>query len=121
MTERVLADQKEDGSWHLFEPDWDVHACFDALFILRQLGDQNDPRIKEAYSKAIRWILTCKKADGGFTHFPDWNNSDLDAVYFQVGGLVEAGYLHPVNGLQNEEILGWGHAMDPNRLYSCIG
>lgn len=120
MIERVLADQKEDGSWHLFEPDWDVHACFDALFILRQLGDQKDPRITEAYSRASQWILTCKKADGGFTHFPDWKNSDVDAVYFQVGGLVEAGYLQPVKGLEDEEILGWGHAMDPDKHYSCI-
>ncbi len=120
MIERVLTDQKEDGSWHLFEPDWDVHACFDALFILRQLGDQNDPRIKSAYSKAIQWILSCKKQDGGFTHFPDWKNSDVDALYFQVGGLVEAGYLNPVRGLKNEEILGWGHAMDPDKQYSCI-
>lgn len=121
MLERVLDDQKEDGSWHLFEPDWDVHACFDALFILRQLGDQNDKRIKEAYSKAIKWILTCNKPDGGFTHFPNWENSDVDAVYFQVGGLVEAGYLKPVRDLEKEEILGWGHAMDPNKHYSCIG
>lgn len=120
MIERVLTDQKEDGSWHLFEPDWDVHACFDALFILRQLGDQNDQRIQKAYSKAIQWILSCRKTDGGFTHFPDWKNSDVDAVYFQVGGLVEAGYLQPVMGLENEEILGWGHAMDPKKQYSCI-
>ena len=28
MVERVLHDQKNDGSWHLHEPDWDVHACF---------------------------------------------------------------------------------------------
>ena len=120
MIERVLSDQQEDGSWHLFEPDWDVHACFDALFILRQLADQNDPRIKSAYDKAIHWILSCRKADGGFTHFPDWKNSDMDAVYFQVGGLVEAGYLRTVEDLENEEILGWGHAMDPGKQYSCI-
>ena len=120
MIERVLNDQQEDGSWHLFEPDWDVHACFDALFILRQLGDQNDPRIKTAYKKAIQWILSCRKQDGGFTHFPDWKTSDVDAVYFQVGGLVEAGYLQPVKGLENEEILGWGHAMDPKKSYSCV-
>jgi geranylgeranyl transferase type-2 subunit beta len=120
MIEKVIKDQQQDGSWHLFEPDWDVHACFDALFILRQLADQDDPRIKEAYKNAIQWILSCRKPDGGFTHFPDWKNSDVDAVYFQVGGLVEAGYLKAVDGLKNEEILGWGHAMHHDKNYSCI-
>jgi geranylgeranyl transferase type-2 subunit beta len=120
MIDRVLRDQKEDGSWHLWEPDWDVHACFDALFILRQLGDPTDPRIKEAYRKATDWILTCRKPDGGFIHFPDMANSDVDAVYFHVGGLVEAGYLKVRNNLENEEVLGWGHAMNPKKKYSCI-
>ena len=119
MVDRVLKDQKGDGSWHLFEPDWDVHACFDALFILRQLGDQHDSRIKDSYSKAIGWILRCRKPDGGFTHFPDGLQSDVDALYFQTGGLVEAGYLKPRPDLKNEEILGWGHAMIPEKTYTC--
>ena len=71
MTDRVIRDQKEDGSWHLKEPDWDVHACYDALFILRQLGGLFDTRINKAYKKANDWILRCRKPDGGFTHFPD--------------------------------------------------
>jgi geranylgeranyl transferase type-2 subunit beta len=121
MVDRVLNDQMENGSWHLFEPDWDVHACFDALFILRQLSDQNDPMVRNAYKKAIEWILKCRKPDGGFTHYPDGVHSDVDAVYFQVGGLVEAGYLIPRSDLKNEEILGWGHAMNPSKQYSCIG
>jgi geranylgeranyl transferase type-2 subunit beta len=120
MIERVLRDQQSDGSWHLREPDWDVHSCFDALFILRQLGDQEDPRIKNAYKKAIQWILRCRKPDGGFTHFPEGQDSDMDAVYFQAGGLVEAGYFEPREDLVNEEIHGWGHAMDPKKKYSCI-
>ena len=48
MVQRVLRDQKPDGGWNIKEPDWDVHACFDAIFILRQLGGsspavQRDP------------------------------------------------------------------------------
>lgn len=120
MVNRVLKDQKEDGSWHLFEPDWDVHACFDALFILRQLGDPQDPRIQKAYKKAIEWLLTCWKPDGGFSHFPDESASDVDAVYFHAGALVECGYFQVQANLKNEEILGWGHAMNPLKRYSCI-
>ncbi|MBS0000068.1 MAG: terpene cyclase/mutase family protein [Cyclobacteriaceae bacterium] len=120
MISRVLRDQQENGSWHLHEPDWDVHACFDALFILRQLADQKDPGVKKAFKKATDWILTCRKPDGGFAHFPDETHSDVDAVYFQVGGLVESGFLKVIPSLENEEILGWGHAMDPDKTYSCI-
>jgi geranylgeranyl transferase type-2 subunit beta len=120
MVERVLRDQQADGSWHLWEPDWDVHACFDALFILRQLGDQHDSRIQQAYRKATDWIFKCRKPDGGFTHFPGETHSDVDAVYFHVGGLVQAGYLQMQQSLTHEEILGWGHAMDPAKTYSCI-
>jgi geranylgeranyl transferase type-2 subunit beta len=120
MINRVLQDQKEDGSWSLWEPDWDVHACFDALFILHQLGDPEDPRIVNAFRKATAWILSCRKPDGGFTHFPEESVSDVDAVYFHVGGLVEAGYLQVQKGLEHEEILGWGHAMNPGKTYSCL-
>jgi prenyltransferase beta subunit len=120
MIDRVIKDQKEDGSWYLWEPAQDVHACFDALFILHQLADPLDPRIKQAYQKATDWILKCHKSDGGFTHFPEETISDVDAVYFHVGALVEAGYLQMQRNLRNEEILGWGHAMDPLKNYSCI-
>ncbi len=120
MVERVLKDQQDDGSWHLFEQAWDVHACFDALFILKQVGNQQDPRIREAYKKANDWILSCRQPDGGFTHFPDGKHSDMDAVYFQAGGLVESGYLKARKDLDNEEILGWGHAMDPDKQYFCL-
>jgi len=120
MIDRVIRDQKEDGSWSLWEPAWDVHACYDALFILRQLADESDARIKNAYKKATSWILKCHKPDGGFTHFPDEIISDVDSLYFHVGGLVETGYLQVQNNLTNKEILGWGHAMDPKENYSCI-
>ena len=120
MVERVLRDQKEDGSWHLREPDWDVHSCFDALFILRQAGDQKDQRIKKAYRKATDWILTCRKPDGGFTHFPDEKISDMDAVYFHAGALAETGYFKIEPDITHEEILGWGHAMKPDKKYSCL-
>jgi prenyltransferase beta subunit len=120
MINRVLKDQMEDGSWHFNDPDWDVHACFDALFILRQLGDPLDPRIQKAFKNAANWILQCRKPDGGFSHYPDDTFSDVDAVYFHAGGLVEAGYVPMPANLVNEEILGWGHAMNPEKRYSCI-
>lgn len=121
MIDRVLRDQKKDGSWHLREPDWDVHACFDALYILRQLGDPMDPRIREAYTRASEWILQCRKPDGGFTHFPEETLSDMDAVYFHAGALVESGFVKTQDKIKNEEILGWGHAMVPGKRYTCIG
>ena len=119
MVNRVLRDQREDGSWHLREPDWDVHACFDALYILRQLGDPQERRLQSAYDKATEWVLRCHKPDGGFTHFPEETISDMDAVYFQTGALVQSGFLKTANLLEDEEILGWGHAMVPEKKYSC--
>src|SRR5690349_22820956 len=46
--------------------------------------------------KATEWVLRCRKPDGGFTHFPDGSDADMDAVYFQTGALVQAGFLRPV-------------------------
>lgn len=120
MIERVIEDQKEDGSWRHHPPDWDVHAAFDALFILHQLCDPNDARLKQVYDKANQWILKCRKSDGGFSHYPENPQSDVDAVYFHVGGLVETGFLKTRKDLKNEEILGWGHALIPGKKYSCI-
>ena len=76
--------------------------------------------IKQAYQSATNWILKCQNQDGGFSHFPDNAPSDVDAVYFHIGGLVESGYLKPVNGIKNEEIYGWGHLMDPDKTYNCL-
>ena len=117
MVRRTLDDQKRDGSWHLNKPSYDVHACFDALFVLRQLADQSSPRVKKAYRKATKWMLKCRNDDGGFSHFPENDPSDVDAVYFHAGGLVQTGYLNPVKGIENEEIYGWGHLMEPGKKY----
>ena len=119
MVERVLRDQKEDGSWHLHPPDWDVHASYDALFILRQLGNPKDERAQQAYKKAVQYVLTCRNEDGGFGHYPEWT-SDVDAVFFQAGTLAQAGFLEMNPKLKDEEMLGWGHAMIPGREYSCV-
>jgi geranylgeranyl transferase type-2 subunit beta len=105
---RVLRDQKSDGSWNIKQPDWDVHATFDACFVLRQLGGDR-PEVRKALAKAGAWALTCRNADGGFAHFPG-RPSDADAVYFQTGTLVLAGFLRPAEPLPKEpQLYGWGH------------
>jgi geranylgeranyl transferase type-2 subunit beta len=105
---RVLRDQKADGGWNIKAPDWDVHAAFDALFVLRQLG-KGSPEVRRAMDRASRWVLSCRNADGGFGHFPG-RRSDADAVYFQVGGLVMTGFLKPAEPLPKDpHLLAWGH------------
>jgi geranylgeranyl transferase type-2 subunit beta len=109
---RTLRDQKPDGSWLLNPPSRDRHAAFDATFILRQLG-QNRAECRRAMDKAAAWVLRCRNADGGFGHFPG-SQSDADAVYFQVGTLVMAGVLKPVDPLPPDaHLLGWGHLIEP--------
>jgi geranylgeranyl transferase type-2 subunit beta len=105
---RVLRDQKEDGSWMLNPLSRDRHATFDAMFCLTQLG-KDQPEVKKAMQKAAQWALTCRNPDGGFGHYPG-SPSDADAVYFQVGTLVMAGFLKPVEPLpEHPELLSWGH------------
>jgi geranylgeranyl transferase type-2 subunit beta len=105
---RVLRDQKPDGGWLLNAPSRDRHAAFDAVFCLTQLG-KDKPEVKRAIQKAAEWALSCRNADGGFGHFPG-SPSDADAVYFQVGVLVMAGYLKPVEPLPKQpQLLSWGH------------
>ncbi len=112
----VLKSQKPDGGFDIKEPDWDVHACFDAVFILRQLGGDAQP-VKEAISKAADWALRCRNADGGFGHFPTWH-SDMDAVYFQFGTLIQAGRVNGAkHDLPDARTLSWGHAMRPLQLH----
>lgn len=107
---RCLRDQKPDGSWLLNPPARDRHATFDAAFVLRQLGGDR-PDCRRALAKAAAWALSCRNADGGFGHFPG-STSDADAVYFQVGTLVLAGYLKPAAPPPPDpELLGWGHLM----------
>jgi hypothetical protein len=105
---RVLRDQKADGSWLLNPPSWDVHAGFDAVFTLKQLG-KGRTDCRRAIDKAADWTLRCRNPDGGFGHFPG-RVSDIDATYFQVGTLVMAGYLKPVEPLPKDpHLLSWGH------------
>jgi geranylgeranyl transferase type-2 subunit beta len=112
MLKRVLRDQKADGSWLLNPPSWDVHAGFDAVFVLRQLG-KNQAECRQAIQKAAGWALCCRNKDGGFGHFPGYT-SDMDAVYFHVGTLVMAGFLEPVDPPPRDaHLLGWGHLLAP--------
>jgi len=105
---RVLRDQKPDGSWMLNPLARDRHATFDAVFCLSQLG-KDSPQVREAMRRAVTWALSCRNADGGFGHYPG-SPSDADAVYFQVGVLVMAGYLRPVDPLPPDpQLLSWGH------------
>jgi geranylgeranyl transferase type-2 subunit beta len=110
ILKRVLHDQKADGGWLLNPPARDRHAAFDAVFVLRQLGGGRDD-CKQAIARAARWALTCRNDDGGFGHYPG-SPSDADAVYFQVGTLVMAGFLRPAEPLPADpHLLGWGHLM----------
>jgi geranylgeranyl transferase type-2 subunit beta len=110
IVERVLRDQKRDGSWLLNMPSRDRHATFDAVFTLRQLGLTRDD-CRAAIERAARWALACRNADGGFGHFPG-APSDADANYFQVGTLVMAGLLKAVEPLPvDAHLLSWGHLM----------
>jgi prenyltransferase/squalene oxidase-like repeat protein len=112
VVRRVLRDQRADGGWQLKAPDWDVHACFDAVFILRQLGWESKA-CRAAISRGADWALRCRNADGGFGHYPGWH-SDMDAVYFQFGTLIQAQRIPGVNfDLPDARTLSWGHAMKP--------
>jgi prenyltransferase beta subunit len=105
---RVLRDQKADGSWMLNAPARDRHATFDAVFCLAQLG-KDRPEVKKAMGRAAQWALSCRNVDGGFGHFPG-SPSDADAVYFQVGTLVMAGFLKTADPLPKDpQLLSWGH------------
>jgi geranylgeranyl transferase type-2 subunit beta len=123
MVARALRDQKPDGSWMLNMPSRDRHATFDAVFTLKHEG-QGRGDCRDAIDRAAGWALTCRNADGGFGHFPS-STSDADAVYFQVGTLVMAGFLQPADPLPPDpHLLSWGHLMplrkeaagDPVRL-----
>jgi prenyltransferase beta subunit len=116
MVSRVLRDQKPDGGWNIKEPDWDVHAGFDAVFILRQLGGEAAP-VRNALEKAADWAMSCRNPDGGFGHYPGWH-SDMDAVYFQFGTLIQCGRVRTARrDLPDAQTLSWGHAMQPGGIY----
>jgi geranylgeranyl transferase type-2 subunit beta len=108
MLKRTLKDQKQDGSWMLNAPARDRHATFDAIFIVRHLG-QDSPDARKAMEKAEKWCLSCRNEDGGFGHFPG-STSDADANYFHTATLVMTAYLKPANSLPADpHLLGWGH------------
>jgi hypothetical protein len=108
ILKRVVHDQKRDGSWLLNPPSWDRHAGFDAVFTMRQLGADR-PDCRAAIAKAAAWALRCRNNDGGFGHYPGCA-SDTDAVYFQVGTLVMAGFLKPVDlPPGSARLFSWGH------------
>jgi geranylgeranyl transferase type-2 subunit beta len=110
MLKRVLREQKPDGSWMLNPPARDRHATFDAVFVLYQLGNARAD-CRRAIGKAAAWALSCRNDDGGFGHYPG-SPSDADAVYFQIGTLVVAGYLKAAEPLPKDAALyGWGHLM----------
>jgi geranylgeranyl transferase type-2 subunit beta len=110
MIDRMLREQKPDGGWLLNLPSRDRHATFDAVFTLRQLG-MGRADCRAAIDRAARWALSCRNADGGFGHFPG-STSDADAVYFQTGTLVMAGFLKPTDPLPPDpHLLSWGHLM----------
>lgn len=111
MVKRTIHDQKPDGGWDIKDPDWDVHACFDALFILRQLGGSDAP-CREAIGRGGKWAISCRNPDGGFGHYPR-RHSDMDAVYFNFGSLIQAGMVEAKADLRDARTLGWGHAMPP--------
>ncbi|HEY2934115.1 MAG TPA: prenyltransferase/squalene oxidase repeat-containing protein [Acidobacteriota bacterium] len=116
MVDRVLRDQRADGGWNIKQPDWDVHACFDAVFILRQLGGDSE-RCRAAIGKAAQWVLGCRNADGGFGHYSGWH-SDMDAVYFQFGTLIQAKQIPGVDyDFPAGHVLSWGHVMKPGKKY----
>jgi geranylgeranyl transferase type-2 subunit beta len=116
VVKRVLRDQLPDGGWHLKRPDWEVHSCFDAVFILRQLS-WNSPPSRAAIQRAAEWALACQTRDGGFSHYRH-EHADMDAVYFQLGTLIQAERVPGANyDLPDAETLSWGHAMKPGRIY----
>jgi WD40 repeat protein len=114
MIARALRDQNANGSWLLNQPARDRHATFDAVFMLLHEG-HGRADCRAAIERAAQWALSCRNADGGFGHFPG-STSDADAVYFQVGTLVMAGFLKPADPLpQDPQLLSWGHLMPVRR------
>ncbi|MCE9532816.1 MAG: hypothetical protein K8T89_17095, partial [Planctomycetes bacterium] len=109
MVDRILADQSRDGSWLLNKPSRDRHATYDAVFTLHHEG--SGLKCKQAIEKAAKWAISCRNDDGGFGHFPG-AASDADAIYFNVGTLVMAGVLKPIDPLPADaHLLSWGHLM----------
>ena len=60
--------------------------------------------------RGAEWALTCQRADHGFNHFGDAQQSETDAFYFHVATLVMAGRLPNALAPGNTWI-GWGHSL----------
>jgi len=72
-----------------------------------------DSRCQGAIARAAEWVMECRNRDGGFGHYPG-THSDLDAVYFQFGTLVQAELIPGLNSIpEDAHTLSWGHAMAP--------
>jgi len=73
--------------------------------------------VRKAMAKAADWAMRCRNADGGFGHYPGWA-SDMDAVYFQFGSLIQAGRAPEARlDIPDAHTLSWGHAMQPGKAY----
>ena len=58
-----------------------------------------------------------RNEDGGFGHYPG-SHSDMDAVYFKFGTLLQCGCVSPANrDFPDAHTLSWGDAMHPGKLY----
>lgn len=115
IVQEILREQQPDGGWVLPGTPW-AHACFDAVFVLRQIGGES-AACRTTIGKAANWALSCQNKDGGFGALPGWH-SDMDAVYFKFGTLIQAGRIPGTNfNLPDAETLSWGHAMKPGKIY----
>jgi hypothetical protein len=82
------------------------------MFILCQLGGGREP-VRDALRRGGQWALGCRNNDGGFGHYPG-RHSDMDAVYFNFGAMIQAGMVDGVRkDLPDSRIMGWGHLMPP--------
>lgn len=115
IVRQILQEQQPDGGWNI--PNTPAaHACFDAVFVLRQIGG-GSAACHAAIHRAADWAFSCRNPDGGFGEFPGWH-SDMDAVYFKFGTLIQAGRIPGSNfNLPDAETLSWGHAMKPGKIY----
>ncbi len=89
-----------------------VAAVFHMAHSYRLIG-RPAPKV----DRMVARVLRDRNPDGGFGHFPG-RHSDMDAVYFQLGTLIQAGRVPGVDRALSEadrRALGWGHAMRPER------
>ena len=79
--------QKPDGSWLLNPPSWDRHACFDAVFVLHQLGHDREAAIEVEGRDVLHADTRYSKrlCDGLFGRVAD---TELDAVQQRLLGLI---------------------------------